>query len=129
MAPHTNGVVPLDFAKMMSSEPDYVCFNGRPNQYMANPLEVKVGDRVRFYVVAAGPSHDCAFHIVGEQFDRVYLGSPPKNYIEGVQTYEVEAGGGMIFEFVADVEGEFPFVNHGFGHGQKGAIGFLRVSA
>jgi nitrite reductase (NO-forming) len=30
---------------------------------------------------------------------------------------------------VADVEGEFPFVNHGFGHGQKGAIGFLRVSA
>jgi hypothetical protein len=25
------------------------------------------------------------------------------------------------------VKGEFPFVNHGFGHGQKGAIGFLVV--
>jgi nitrite reductase (NO-forming) len=28
---------------------------------------------------------------------------------------------------MCDVPGEFPFVNHGFGHGQKGAIGFLVV--
>jgi hypothetical protein len=33
----------------------------------------------------------------------------------------------MAFEFVADLEGEFPLVNHGFGHGQLGAIGFLMV--
>lgn len=58
---------------------------------------------------------------------KVYLGAPPRNFIEGVQTFNVPARGGMIFEFVADVEGEFPFVNHGFGHGQKGAIGFLVV--
>ncbi len=34
---------------------------------------------------------------------------------------------GMVFELVCDIPGEFPFVNHGFGHGQKGAIGFLVV--
>jgi len=39
----------------------------------------------------------------------------------------VPAGGGMVFELVANVPGEFPFVNHGFGHGQKGAIGVLVV--
>ena len=65
--------------------------------------------------------------MVGEQFDTVYLGAPPENAIRGVQTYNVAAGGGMIFELVANVVGEFPFVNHAFGHGQKGAIGALLV--
>lgn len=27
----------------------------------------------------------------------------------------------MAFEFTADLPGTFPFVNHGFGHGQKRA--------
>jgi nitrite reductase (NO-forming) len=44
-----------------------------------------------------------------------------------VQTWDVPPGGGMCFELVCDVRGEFPFVNHGFGHGQKGSIGFLVV--
>ncbi len=35
----------------------------------------------------------------------------------------------MCFELVADIPGEFPFVNHAFGHGQKGAIGYLLVEA
>jgi nitrite reductase (NO-forming) len=124
----SNGVIAFDFGKMMGTGmPDYVCFNGRPNQYVNEPIRVKRGERVRFWVVAAGPSHDCRFHIVGEQFERVYIGAPPRSYIEGIQTYAVPSGGGMAFEFVADIEGEFPIVNHGFGHGQMGGIGFLVV--
>lgn len=122
-----NGVQPFEYSKMLATLPDYVAFNGRPGQYQAEPIHVKRGDRVRFYVVVAGPTIPCAFHIVGEQFDTVYLGAPPANAIHGVQTYNVAAGGGMTFELVADVAGEFPFVNHGFGHGQKGAIGILSV--
>ena len=122
-----NGVHPLDYNKMLTVMPDYVAFNGRPGQYQTEPLRVKRGDRVRFYVLDAGPTVPCAFHIVGEQFDTIYLGSPPGNAIHGVQTFNVAAGGGMIFELVANVPGEFPFVNHGFGHGQKGAIGMLVV--
>jgi len=64
---------------------------------------------------------------VGEQFDTVYLGAPPGSAIHGVQTWDVAAGGGMCFELQCDVAGEFPFVNHGFGHGQKGGIGILIV--
>lgn len=124
----TNGVLGFDFGRMMGTgSPDYVCFNGRPNQYVGEPIRVKRGERVRFWVVAAGPQHDCRFHIVGEQFERVYIGAPPRSFIEGVQTYAVPAGGGMAFEFTADIEGEFPLVNHGFGHGQMGGIGFLVV--
>jgi nitrite reductase (NO-forming) len=122
-----NGVRPFDYQKMLSTMPDFVCFNGRPNQYIKDPIRVKVGDRVRFWVVDAGPTHPCNFHVVGEQFDTMYLGAPPASAIRGVQTWSVAPGGGMCFELVCDVPGEFPFVNHGFGHGQKGAIGFLVV--
>ena len=121
------GVRASDYQKMMNTLPDFVVFNGRPNQYIKDPIRVKVGDRVRFWVVDAGPTHPCYFHVVGEQFDTVYLGAPPGNAIRGVQTWSLPAGGGTVFELVCDVPGEFPFVNHGFGHGQKGAIGILVV--
>ena len=121
------GVMPFDYTKMLATLPDYVVFNGRPTQYMTAPLKVRVGDRVRFYVVNAGPTHPCNFHVVGEQFDTVYLGAPPGLPLRGVQTFGVAPGGGMVFEMLADVPGEFVFVNHGFGHGQKGAIGILNV--
>ena len=122
-----DGVLQFDYQKMLGTFPDVVCFNGRPSQYIRDPIRVKVGDRVRFWVVAAGPNHGSAFHLVGEQFDRVYLGSPPQNFIQGVQTFAVPAGGGMVFECVCDVPGEFPFVNHSFGHGEKGSVGILVV--
>lgn len=122
-----NGVRAFDYGKMLEGEPDFVVFNGRPDQYSREPIHVKVGERVRFWVLSAGPTLGSAFHIVGEQFETVYLGSPPGNAIHGVQTFSVPAGGGMCFELVCDIPGEFPFVNHAFGHGQKGAIGYLVV--
>jgi nitrite reductase (NO-forming) len=122
-----NGVRAFDYSKMLATMPDLVTFNGRPDQYVREPIRVKVGDRVRFWVVDAGPTHPSQFHVVGEQFDTVYLGAPPGNAIRGVQTWSVPAGGGSCFELQCDVPGEFPFVNHGFGHGQKGAIGILHV--
>ena len=129
LADAVNGVRPFDYDKMLTTLPDYLAFNGRPNQYVNDPIRVRVGDRVRFWVVNCGPTHPCAYHVVGEQFDTMYLGAPPGTPIRGVQTWDVPAGGGMCFELVCDIPGEFPFVNHGFGHAQKGAIGFLVVEA
>ena len=127
LAQAANGLRAFDYQKMLGTLPDFVAFNGRPNQYIKDPIRVKVGDRVRFWVVNAGPTHPCNFHVVGEQFDTVYLGAPPLTPMRGVQTWDVPPGGGMCFELICDVVGEFPFVNHGFGHGQKGSIGFLVV--
>jgi len=127
LADEVDGLHAFDYQKMLGTLPDFVSFNGRPNQYIKDPIRVKVGDRVRFWVVNAGPTHPCNFHVVGEQFDTVYLGAPPATPLRGVQTWDVAPGGGMCFELLCDVPGEFPFVNHGFGHGQKGSIGFLVV--
>ena len=127
LAAPTAGVRAFDYSKMLSTFPDYVVFNGRPDQYMKEPIRVKRGDRVRFWVVNAGPTHPCNFHVVGEQFDTVYLGAPPGSAIHGIQTWDVAPGGGICFEMQCDVAGSFPFVNHGFGHGQKGGMGILVV--
>lgn len=126
-AANANGIRAFDYDKMLATQPDFVTFNGRPLQYVNEPIRVSVGDRVRFWLVNCGPTHPCSFHVVGEQFDTVYLGAPPGTPLRGVQTWDVCAGGGMCFELDCDIPGEFPFVNHGFGHGQKGAIGFLVV--
>ena len=127
LAAAASGVRAFDYQKMLTTFPDFVVFNSRPNQYIKDPIRVKLGDRVRFWVVNAGPTHPCNFHVVGEQFDTVYLGAPPGSPVHGVQTWDVAPGGGMCFELQCDVAGEFPFVNHGFGHGQKGGIGILVV--
>ncbi|HET7564041.1 MAG TPA: multicopper oxidase domain-containing protein [Gemmatimonadaceae bacterium] len=103
--------------------------NGRPHQYSREPIRVKTGDRVRFWVVNPGPTLGCSFHIVGVQFDTVNIGEPPTERIRHVQTWEVPAGGGMGYELTCDIPGEFVFVNHAFGHGQKGAMGNLIVEA
>jgi nitrite reductase (NO-forming) len=109
----------------------YVAFNGRAGQYKDNPLKVDVGDRVRFFVVNAGPNFNSDFHIVGAVFDRVYPDGNPKHVLEGVQTYGIPAGGGAIFEAVFDKnasgEGLYPFVTHSFADAEKGAVGIIQV--
>jgi nitrite reductase (NO-forming) len=111
----------------------YVVFNGRAGQYKDHPLKVAPGDRVRFYVVNAGPNFDSDFHVVGALFDRVYPDGNPRHALEDVQTYPVPAGGGAVFEtvFAADASGEgiYPFVTHAFADAEKGAVGMIQVGA
>jgi nitrite reductase (NO-forming) len=109
----------------------YVAFNGRAGQYKDNPLKVDVGDRVRFFVVNAGPNFNSDFHIVGAASDRDYPDGNPKHGLEGAQTYGIPAGGGAIFEAVFDKnasgEGLYPFVTHSFADAEKGAVGIIQV--
>ena len=58
--------------KIASMMPDLQAFNGRPFQYDAHPLKVKVGQRVRFWLMDSGPNTAMSFHIVGGQFDTVW---------------------------------------------------------
>jgi nitrite reductase (NO-forming) len=126
------GAMQPDLQAAMAKNASYVVFNGRAFQYKAQPLEVEVGDRVRLFVVSAGPSFRSDFHIVGAIFDRVYPDGNPDNVLEGVQTYTVPAGGGAVFETVfeegASGEGLYPFVTHAFADAEKGAVGLIQVS-
>ena len=51
--------------------PDFVVFNGVANQYKDHRSQVGTGERVRIFVLDAGPSIDSSFHIVGTIFDTV----------------------------------------------------------
>ena len=41
-------------------------------QYDHAPLQVAVGDRIRIWVLTAGPNRGSSFHVVGGQFDTVF---------------------------------------------------------
>lgn len=122
-----------DWQAAMAKNATYVVFNGRAFQYKDHPLNVNVGDRVRLFVINAGPSMNSDFHVVGAVFDRVYPDGNPDHALTGVQTYTVPAGGGAVFEtvFAADASGEglYPFVTHSFADAEKGAVGIIQVGA
>ena len=117
----------LDWQKLLSLAPDYVVFNGRAAQYAEHPIHVRVGERLRLYVVNAGPNRWSAFHVVGAIFDRVYLDGAFTHPLEGVQTMSVPVGGGLIFETKLVEAGTYPFVTHAFADATKGAVGMLEA--
>src|SRR5256714_1917993 len=57
-----------DWKAQQEKNAAYVAFNGRAFRYKDNPLKVDVGDRVRIFVVNAGPNFNSDFHIVGAVF-------------------------------------------------------------
>jgi nitrite reductase (NO-forming) len=126
----THAVAP-DWHSALAKTATYVVFNGRAGQYKEAPLKVDLGDRVRIFVVNAGPSFRSDFHIVGAVFDRVYPDGNPRNVLERVQTQSIPAGGGAVFETVfeegASGEGIYPFVTHSFADAEKGAVGLIQV--
>jgi nitrite reductase (NO-forming) len=63
---------PGSLRKMQNEGWDAVVFNGYATQYKFRPIRVEPGQRVRVWVLDAGPSENSAFHIVGTVFDTVY---------------------------------------------------------
>jgi nitrite reductase (NO-forming) len=128
-----DGVAGPDYPAALARSATYVAFNGRAFQYQAAPLTANVGDRVRFFVVNAGPSFGSDFHVVGAVFDRVYPDGNPDHALSGVQTWHVPAGGGAVFETVferdASGEGVYAFVTHAFADAAKGAVGLITVGS
>ena len=118
----------LNMAKARARMADWVTFNGYANQYVTHPLTAKPGETTRFWVVAAGPTNNVNFHIVGTIFDRAWvnsdLKSPPQ---QGVQTVVVPAGGGAVFDVKIDGEGLYPIVSHAFADVDLGQVGLLKV--
>ena len=125
------GLRQMDWPAAMDKRASHVVFNGKAFQYKAHPLQVEVNDRVRLFVVAAGPSFRSDFHVVGTVFDRVYPDGNPDNVLESVQTWMVPAGGGAVFETVfeegSNGVGLYPFVTHAFADAEKGAVGLIQV--
>lgn len=119
---------------MRADTPDAWVFNGVAAQYAKAPLRVRAGERVRFWVVAAGPSDGVAFHVVGTVFDTVYKEGA---YVlrpgdgaggsGGSQVLDLAVAQGGFAETEFPAAGHYPFVDHDMRHAEAGAHGVVEV--
>lgn len=116
-----------DTTLAMKKTPSFVTFNGKVGQYVINPLKVKAGDRVRLYVLNAGPNNATNFHVIGTIFDKVWLDGNPKNELVGMQSVYLGPASGAIIEFVVPEKGTYTFVDHSFADATMGAIGSFKA--
>lgn len=128
-----------DAEKVAAMNPDIMTFNGRAFQYDAHPLKLEKGQRVRIWVLDAGPNQPLSFHIVGTQFDTVWTegryligGNAGANSAgpssAGAQVLPLLPAQGGFVELKVDQPGDYSIVNHVMSLAEKGAHGILRVS-
>jgi nitrite reductase (NO-forming) len=127
-APGDKAPATMDLGKAQAVRPDWVTWNGYAGQYKTHPLTAEPGEVVRFWVVAAGPSLDTAFHVVGTVLDRAWINADLVDAPQhGIQTALVAAGGGGVFDVKIDRPGIYPFVSHQFASVSLGQVGLLEV--
>ena len=120
----------------MAERPDAVVFNGYANQYDHRPLTARVGERVRIWVLDAGPNRASSFHVVGGQFDTVYaegdflLGGPDDDAAStgGAQSLALAPAQGGFVELTFPEPGHYPFVSHVMVDAERGAHGTFEVT-
>jgi nitrite reductase (NO-forming) len=121
---------PGDLTKMQEEEDDAVVFNGYVNQYQHQPIRVEPGQRVRVWVLDAGPSENSAFHIVGTVFDTVFKEGAYQlqpGGQGGAQALDLQPSQGGFVEFTLDEAGLYPIVTHKFANVGKGALGLFQA--
>jgi nitrite reductase (NO-forming) len=122
---------PGDLTKMQDERWDAVVFNGYVNQYQHAPIRVEPGQRVRAWILDAGPSENSSFHIVGTIFDTVfkegtYLLQPDARQ-GGAQALDLQPAQGGFVEFSFDEPGLYLAVTHKFSNVGKGALGVFQA--
>jgi nitrite reductase (NO-forming) len=124
------GETSLEKAAEGAPSPDFVVFNGVANQYVDAPLAAEVGERIRVFVLNAGPSIDSSFHVVGTIFDQVikegvflHRGNEG-NW--GSQAVDLAPAQGAIVEFELPEDGLYPIVTHAFNFVGRGALGLFQ---
>ncbi len=123
----------VDVDKVQQERPDLVVFNGIANQYDQRPLTARVGQRVRIWVLNAGPNRASSFHIVGGQFDSAYAegawllrrGGPDGT--AGSQALSLAAAQGGFVELAFPEAGRYPMVSHVMVDAERGAHGIVAV--
>ena len=127
----------VDAASAAADTPDAVVFNGVANQYVARPLAARVGERIRLWVLAAGPNRGSSFHVVGAQFattwsEGAYLlrdgAGPSGDSGGGSQVLQLGSAQGGFAEVTLREPGTYPFVTHVMADAERGARGLIRVT-
>ena len=142
---HDTGKTASDGNKLAENSPELIAagtptltmFNGHATQYKAKPLQVKKGERIRVWVMAAGPNLGTSFHVVGSQFDTVYKeggylmrrGADAFGSRDGhSQALDLAPAQGGFVEMKFLESGTYMFVNHSFSEMERGAAGKIVVT-
>lgn len=122
---------PGSLRKMQNESWDGVVFNGYATQYKFRPIRVEPHQRVRVWVLDAGPSENAAFHIVGTVFDTAYKEGEyllrPGRGRGGSGVLDLQPAQGGFVEFTFDEPGLYPIVTHKFANVAKGALGLFQA--
>jgi nitrite reductase (NO-forming) len=124
----------VDAAKVATEKPDLVVFNGYANQYRDRPIAATVGEKVRVWVLDAGPNRGSAFHIVGGQFDTVFkegdylLKDGGSTGSGGAQALDLSPAQGGFVELTFPEAGDYSVLSHIMSDAEKGASGLFRVT-
>jgi nitrite reductase (NO-forming) len=124
LKPSVNIYTP-DTTLAMKKTPTSVAFNGKPGQYVVHPIHVKAGERIRLYLLNAGPNNASSFHIIGTIFDKVWIEGNPKNELEGMDVIDLPPAMSAIVEFVVPEKGKYTFLDHSFADAEMGAAGMF----
>lgn len=124
-----NGGVPT-MSQLLAADPNLVVFNGYADQYRYAPIRVRVGQRVRLWVLDAGPNEPSAFHVVGTQFDTVfkegaYLVRPGNPADGAAQELDLQPGEGGFVELTIAHPGTYTITTHRLADAERGAMGSL----
>ena len=136
---HGRTIAAVQDTAIAAGVPSLTMFNGHTSQYRPEnePLTARVGETVRIWVLAAGPSAGCSFHVVGSQFRTVfkegaYLLRDERDAFGQTggraQALDLAPAQGGFVEMVFTEPGTYTFVNHDFAHAERGAKGVIRVS-
>lgn len=129
--------VEVNAQKIADRRPDFVTFNGIANQYQQEPFEVKVGEKVRFFVSNVGPNEPSSFHVIGNQFDTTFFeggyllkdGRDPFGTENGgSQALGLQASQGGFVEMTFPEPGDYTVLSHIMSDAELGAIGVVRVT-
>ena len=124
----------VDAAKVATQKPDLVVFNGYANQYRDRPIPATVGEKVRVWVLDAGPNISSAFHIVGAQFDTVFkegdylLKDGGSTGSGGSAVLDLSAAQGGFVELTFPDAGNYSVLSHVMSDAEKGANGVFEVT-
>jgi nitrite reductase (NO-forming) len=123
-----------DATKVATQKPDLVVFNGYANQYRDRPIPATVGEKVRVWVLDAGPNVGSAFHIVGGQFDTVFkegdylLKDGGSTGSGGAQALNLSPAQGGFVELTFPEAGNYSVLSHIMSDAEKGASGMFQVA-
>jgi len=122
---HEEVLVLSEWSTTGDMEPEFHVFNGVVNRYVDAPLQVNLGELVRFHLLNLGFEFH-TFHLHANVYTVYPSGTGGGAYV--TDTYTLGPGETAMIEFTYEYPGTYPFHCHVVPHAEMGMLGLLQVT-